>query len=130
MSTNVSLEVLYKLIQIFSLLFVWNCWIVETKSEALHGSILEMAPKEVRNEKGETLKQEEQADPLVVRLKDDVVFLVDWMVRSDTWKINEVANNFEIGTTPDILKDVKIRFLLSYSSFRIQKGFNLNKLTV
>jgi hypothetical protein len=59
MSTNVSLEVLYKLIQIFSLLFVGNCRIVETKSEALHGSILEMPPKEVRNEKRETLKQEE-----------------------------------------------------------------------
>jgi hypothetical protein len=30
------------------------------------------------------------------------------MVRADTWKINEVANKLKIGTTHDILNNVKI----------------------
>ena len=84
MSASVSLEILDKLVQVFFLLLVRDCRIMKAKPETLHGAVLEVLPEEVGYEESKPLKQEEQADPLVVRLEHDVLLLLDRMIRNDS----------------------------------------------
>ena len=77
-------EVLDQLVEVLFLLLVRDRRIVKAKSQTLHGPVLQVTPEEVRHEEGKALEQKEKADPLVVVLENDVVFLVDRMIWTNT----------------------------------------------
>ena len=101
MSSDISFKVFDKLVQIFSLLFVWYCRIVQTQSQTFHRSILQMSPEEMGYEKCEPLEQKQEADPLVVRLEDQVIFLLLCVVRADTGELVDHVVVLDVGGGDD-----------------------------
>ncbi len=60
-----------------------------------------MSPEEMRNKKCKTLKQEQEADPLVIGLEDEVVLLLLRVVGADAGELVDHVVVLDVGGGDD-----------------------------